>query len=159
MVRFPKGLSVGQVAERSGLAVSAIHFYENKGLVHSWRTSANHRRYSAAVLRRLAVIQVAQRAGVPLRDIANALATLPDDSKVTRKDWEKLSSHWAAELDDRIARLQRLRSNMGTCIGCGCLSLDTCQLINPDDQIAQNGPGPRYLEEDAPEKITDASEK
>ncbi len=151
MVRFPKGLSVGQVAERSGLAVSAIHFYESKGLIHSWRTGANHRRYSAAVLRRLAVIQVAQRAGVPLRDIANALATLPDDSKVTRSDWETLSRHWAAELDDRIARLQRLRTNMGACIGCGCLSLDMCQLVNPDDEISKNGPGPRYLEEDAPE--------
>ncbi|WP_166415525.1 redox-sensitive transcriptional activator SoxR [Cochlodiniinecator piscidefendens] len=143
------GLSVGDVAERSGIAVSAVHFYERKGLIGSLRNSANHRRYSPTVLRKIAIIQVAQRAGVPLREIGQAMEFLPVEAKVTVKHWEKLSSRWTEELDDRIARLQRLRDGMAGCIGCGCLSIDVCKLVNPDDQMGKNGPGPRFLEEDA----------
>lgn len=145
------GLTVGEVAARSGIAVSAVHFYERKGLISSVRNSANHRRYSPTVLRKIAIIQVAQRAGIPLREIAGAMDFLPPEAKVTVRHWEKLSSRWTEELDDRIARLQRLRDGMAACIGCGCLSLKTCKLVNPDDRIGANGPGPRYLEEDAPE--------
>lgn len=147
------GLTVGEVAQRSGIAVSAIHFYERKGLISSSRNKANHRRYSPTVLRKIAIIQVAQRAGVPLREIAEAMAFLPPEAKVTVDHWEQLSTNWAAELDDRIARLQRLRKLMDGCIGCGCLSLSTCKLLNPDDVIGQNGPGPRFLEEDAPDSL------
>ncbi|MEM9633685.1 MAG: redox-sensitive transcriptional activator SoxR [Pseudomonadota bacterium] len=147
------GLTVGEVAQRSGIAVSAIHFYERKGLISSSRNSANHRRYSATVLRKIAIIQVAQRAGVPLREIAEAMSFLPPEEKVTVAHWEQLSSNWASELDARIVRLQRLRKLMDGCIGCGCLSLNTCKLLNPDDEIGKNGPGPRFLEEDAPESL------
>ena len=147
------GLAVGEVAQRSGIAVSAIHFYERKGLISSSRNSANHRRYSPVVLRKIAIIQVAQRAGVPLREIAEAISFLPPDAKVTVEDWEQLSSNWATQLDDRIARLQRLRKLMDGCIGCGCLSLGKCKLLNPDDMIGANGPGPRFLEEDAPDSL------
>jgi MerR family redox-sensitive transcriptional activator SoxR len=143
------GLTVGQVAERSGIAVSAVHFYERKGLIAADRNDANHRRYSPTVLRKIAIIQVAQRAGIPLRDVAEAMAFLPPEAKVTVRHWEKLSTRWTEDLDDRIARLQRLRDGMAGCIGCGCLSMDTCKLVNPDDEIGANGPGPRYLEEDA----------
>lgn len=145
------GLTVGDVAERSGIAVSAVHFYERKNLISSIRNDANHRRYSPTVLRRIAIIQVAQRAGIPLRDIAEAMAFLPSDAKVTVKHWEKLSRQWTDDLEARITRLQRLRDGMSGCIGCGCLSMDSCKLVNPDDVIGGNGPGPRYLEEDAPE--------
>lgn len=145
------GLTVGEVANRSGLAVSAIHFYERQGLIASSRNSANHRRYSATVLRKLAVIQVAQRAGVPLREIADAMSFLPPEGNITAKHWEKLSTKWKDELEDRIARLQRLRDGLAGCIGCGCLSIKVCRLVNPDDIIGRNGSGPRYLEEDAPD--------
>ncbi|KIC07520.1 hypothetical protein RA19_23425 [Leisingera sp. ANG-M1] len=148
------GLTVGEVAERSGIAVSAVHFYERKGLISSERNDVNHRRYPPTVLRKIAVIQVAQRAGIPLREIGQAMAFLPAEAKVTARHWETLSSRWTAELDDRIARLQRLRDGMASCIGCGCLSMDTCHLFNPDDVIGANGPGPRFLEEDAPESFS-----
>lgn len=144
------GLTVGEVAERSGIAVSAVHFYERKGLIASERNDANHRRYSPTVLRKIAIIQVAQRAGIPLREIADAMDFLPPEAKVTVRHWEVLSTRWTEELDDRIARLQRLRDGMAGCIGCGCLSMATCKLVNPDDKIGANGPGPRYLEENAP---------
>ena len=147
------GLTVGEVAERSGIAVSAVHFYERKGLIASVRNNANHRRYSPTVLRKIAIIQVAQRAGIPLKEIADAMDFLPPEAKVTVSHWEALSRHWTDELDNRIARLQRLRDGMAGCIGCGCLSMDTCKLVNPDDFIGENGPGPRYLEEDAPTEI------
>lgn len=144
------GLTVGDVAERSDVAVSAVHFYERKGLIASVRNDANHRRYSPTVLRKIAIIQVAQRAGISLREISAAMDFLPTEEKVTVKHWETLSTQWTQDLDDRIARLQRLRDGMAGCIGCGCLSMDTCNLVNPDDEIGANGPGPRYLEEDAP---------
>lgn len=144
------GLSVGKIAERSGIAVSAVHFYERKGLVFSDRDGANHRRYDRATLRRISVIQVAQRAGIPLKEVAQAFSALPDNDRITAKHWDRLATQWTADLDDRIARLQRLRNGMSGCIGCGCLSMKDCKLVNPDDIIGKNGPGPRYLEEDAP---------
>ncbi len=148
------GLTVGEVAKRSGIAVSAIHFYERKGLIHSTRTSTNHRRYAPSVLRKISVIQVAQRAGIPLREIAEAMSFLPPESMIKLNDWELLSRQWQEQLDDRIARLQRLRDGMSACIGCGCLSMEKCHLLNPDDIIGKKGAGPRYLEEDA-ELMTD----
>ena len=137
----PRELTVGQVAARAGVAVSAIHFYESRGLIKGWRTAGNQRRYPRAVLRRIAVIKVAQRVGIPLRTIRDALASLPGDRTPTAKDWAALSAGWRADLDDRIARLQRLRDELSNCIGCGCLSLDSCPLYNPGDELAKQGPG------------------
>jgi len=138
-------LTVGQLAARAGVAVSAIHFYESKGLIHSRRTSGNQRRYPRDTLRRIAVIRVAQRVGIPLRTIAEALATLPDNRTPTREDWAELSAGWRAELDARIDQLTRLRDRLDDCIGCGCLSIDRCLLRNPDDRLAAAGPGPHRL--------------
>jgi MerR family redox-sensitive transcriptional activator SoxR len=138
-------LTVGQVAQRSGVAVSALHFYEAKGLISSTRTSGNQRRYSRDVLRRVAFIRFAQRVGVPLAEIRAALASLPEQRTPTRADWARLSAEWRARLDARIVALQRLRDNLADCIGCGCLSLDRCALANPHDVLAASGPGPRRL--------------
>src|SRR5579862_9258366 len=126
-------LTVGEIAKRSGVAVSAIHFYESKGLIGSIRSAGNQRRFARSELRRIAVIKVAQRAGISLAEIRAALDTLPTSRAVNAKDWEKLSKRWRSELDERIARLTALRDQLGECIGCGCLSLDTCPLCNPDD--------------------------
>ena len=134
-------LTVGQLAARSGVAVSTLHFYEARGLIHSRRTSGNQRRYSRDTLRRVAFVRAAQRVGMPLKDIAAALAELPDGRVPTRGDWARLSGSWRAVLDERIERLQRLRDNLDDCIGCGCLSLDRCSLANPDDAMAAFGPG------------------
>ena len=139
-------LSVGDIAARSGLAVSAIHFYESRGLIKSWRNKGNHRRFARDVLRKLAVIKVAQRAGIPLREISDALATIPNEGKVTAHDWSRLAKQWRARLDDRIERLTRLRDTLGYCIGCGCLSVKDCELMNPDDKLACKGPGPQLLD-------------
>lgn len=138
-------LSVGELSRRSGIAVSALHFYEAQGLISSTRTAGNQRRYRRDTLRRLAVIQVAQQVGVPLRAIGEALATLPSSRTPTRADWTKLSSRWHAELTERIVRLTRLRDTLDGCIGCGCLSIDRCRLYNPQDIDAAHGPGPRRL--------------
>lgn len=138
-------MAIGEVARRSGLAVSALHFYERQGLIRSTRAPGNQRRYAKDVLRRLAVIQVAQRAGIPLKEIAEALATLPEGRTPTRRDWTRLSAHWRASLDTRIAGLTRLRDQLDTCIGCGCLSLRRCGLYNAGDRHAVEGPGPRLL--------------
>lgn len=147
MTRRPSGeLSVGEVAARSGVAVSALHFYESKGLIDSRRSAGNQRRYGRDVLRRVAVIKAAQRAGVPLQRIAKALATLPGGRTPTSADWARLSAAWRAELDERIARLVRLRDDLDGCIGCGCLSLESCPLRNPGDLLSRQGPGPRLLE-------------
>lgn len=143
-----RDLSVGEVAKRSGVAVSAIHFYETKGLISSWRNAGNQRRYHRDVLRRIAIIKVAQRTGVPLTEIHAALKTLPEGRTPTASDWKRLSGKWRAELDDRIARLTRLRDQMSSCIGCGCLSLKDCPLRNPWDELADEGPGARLLEPD-----------
>jgi MerR family redox-sensitive transcriptional activator SoxR len=138
-------LSVGEIAKRSGVPVSTIHFYESKGLISSERTAGNQRRFDRTELRRIAVIRVAQRAGIPLDEIRDALATLPTRRTVTAKDWVRLSNRWKNDLDDRIARLTELRDQLGDCIGCGCLSLDSCPMRNPMDELAKKGPGPRLL--------------
>ena len=142
----PKELTVGQVAGRSGVAVSAIHFYEARGLIKGWRTAGNQRRYPRAVLRRVAVIKVAQRVGIPLGVIRDALLSLPKGRTPTEKDWALLSTRWRTDLDDRIERLKKLRNELTNCIGCGCLSLDSCPLYNPGDKLSQEGPGPRLLD-------------
>jgi MerR family transcriptional regulator, redox-sensitive transcriptional activator SoxR len=139
-------LSVGQVAVRSGVAISALHFYESKGLIRSYRNRGNQRRYPREVLRRIAIIKVAQRAGIPLVAIAKVLKSLPRERTPNRDDWERMSSGWKEELNDRIARLTRLRDQLNGCIGCGCLSLGICPLRNPDDELGKQGPGPRLLD-------------
>ncbi|GAB3057486.1 redox-sensitive transcriptional activator SoxR [Stenotrophomonas tumulicola] len=139
-------LSVGEVARRSGVAVSALHFYERKGLVRSLRTAGNQRRYSRDVLRRLAVIRVAQRVGMPLEAVGAALAELPEGRTPTKAEWAKMSARWRAELDERIRLLGFLRDQLTGCIGCGCLSLKRCRLANPDDMLAEQGDGPQRWE-------------
>ncbi len=141
MVSQPAELTVGQLSTRSGAAVSTLHFYEARGLIHSRRTAGNQRRYTRDTLRRVAFVRAAQRVGMPLKDIAAALADLPDGRVPTRSDWARLSATWRAALTDRIERLERLRDNLDDCIGCGCLSLDRCALANPDDAMAASGPG------------------
>ncbi|MFC5718634.1 redox-sensitive transcriptional activator SoxR [Streptomyces gamaensis] len=138
-------LTVGQLSARSGAAVSALHFYETKGLISSRRTSGNQRRYSRDALRRVAFIRAAQRVGIPLATIRGALAELPDERTPTREDWARLSETWRAELDQRITQLKRLRDHLSDCIGCGCLSLDSCVLSNPDDRLGERGSGSRLL--------------
>jgi MerR family redox-sensitive transcriptional activator SoxR len=139
------GLSVGQVAERSGVAVTALHFYEAEGLISSRRTAGNQRRYEREVLRRVAFVRASQRVGIPLRRIKAALDQLPEGRTPTRRDWARLSAAWRDDLDQRIARLQHLRDNLTGCIGCGCLSLKLCALMNPEDVLGREGPGPRRL--------------
>ena len=138
-------LSVGDVARRSGVAVSTLHFYESKGLITSTRTDGNQRRYPREVLRRIAFIRVAQRVGIPLADIGRALDALPHRKAPTRRDWERLSASWRADLDERIAQLRKLRDTLDDCIGCGCLSIDRCRLRNPYDALGEQGPGPQRL--------------
>lgn len=139
-------LSVGELAARSGVSVSALHFYERQGLIHGGRNAGNQRRYGREVLRRVAIIKVAQRAGIPLASIREALDTLPDGRTPTTADWTRLSRRWRAELDARIDQLTRLRDQLDGCIGCGCLSLQACPLRNPDDVAGARGPGAQYLE-------------
>lgn len=142
----PLELTVGQVAQRSGVAVSTLHYYEAEGLIRSWRSEGNQRRYAREVLRRVAVIRVAQKAGIPLAAIRRALDTLPNRRTPTAEDWRKLSAEWKADLNDRIARLTRLRDQLDGCIGCGCLSLGMCPLRNPWDKLAKMGPGAQLLD-------------
>lgn len=146
MAEIHRDLTVGEVAARSGIRVSAVHFYENKGLIHAARSSGNQRRFAREVLRRIAVIKVAQRAGIPLIRIKQAFSELPAHRAPNRRDWERLSEEWRAELDRRIERLIRLRDQLSGCIGCGCLSTGVCPLRNPDDALAAEGPGPRLLD-------------
>jgi len=127
------------------VAVSALHFYEAEGLISARRTAGNQRRYPRAMLRRIAFIRASQRVGIPLAQIRDALATLPAGRTPSRRDWARLSAAWRQDLDDRIDRLQRLRDRLTGCIGCGCLSLTTCRLANPDDVLGGAGPGPRNL--------------
>lgn len=140
-------LGIGEVARRSGLAVSALHFYERRGLIRSVRSAGNQRRYARDVLRRLAVIRVAQRVGVPLEAIRLAFAELPDERTPTRAEWARMSAAWRSELDARIRDLQHLRDQLTDCIGCGCLSLRRCRLNNPDDALGVEGDGPRRWED------------
>ncbi|MBU8977880.1 MULTISPECIES: redox-sensitive transcriptional activator SoxR [unclassified Lysobacter] len=141
-------LTVGEVAQRSGIAVSTLHFYEAKGLIHSQRTAGNQRRYGRDMLRRIAIIRAAQRVGMPLATIRDALASLPEARTPTRRDWSRLSSAWREELDVRIQQLIQMRDTLDDCIGCGCLSLDRCRLANPGDVLAEQGSGAqRWVEE------------
>ena len=141
-------LPVGEIAKRSGVAVSTLHFYEAKGLISSVRSGGNQRRFHRSELRRIAVVKVAQRAGIPLAEIKDALATLPSHRTISGPEWERLSKRWKGDLEARIARLEALRDQLGDCIGCGCLSLKTCPLRNPEDIAGEDGPGPRYIEDD-----------
>jgi MerR family redox-sensitive transcriptional activator SoxR len=142
---LPIELSVGDVARRAGVPVSTLHFYEAEGLIRSWRNAGNQRRYPRGILRRVAIIKVAQRAGVPLREIAGALACLPQDRPLSAQDWSRMSSKWKEDLESRIARLSALRDQLSDCIGCGCLSLKLCPLRNPLDRLGAQGSGPRLL--------------
>jgi MerR family redox-sensitive transcriptional activator SoxR len=141
----PHELTIGDVAARSGVAASALRFYEAQGLVSSTRTSGNQRRYERAVLRRLALIQAGRAAGIPLERIRAALDTLPQGRTPTRRDWERLSNSWRIDLELQIATLQAIRDRLTTCIGCGCLSIDTCGLLNPEDEASGLGAGAHYL--------------
>ena len=137
-------LAISEVARRSGVAASALRFYEERGLIRSERTDGGQRRYPRAVLRRIAFIVFAQRIGFTLEEIAGELAKLPEGRVPTGRDWQRLSRTWTARIDERMAELQRLRAGLTQCIGCGCLSLDRCQLSNPGDRAGRLGPGPRY---------------
>jgi MerR family redox-sensitive transcriptional activator SoxR len=137
-------LKISDVSKRSGVASSALRFYEERGLIGSERAGSGHRRYPRSVLRRVAFIVFAQRIGLSLDEIAAELAKLPADRAPGRRDWSRLSSQWTSRIDERIAELERLKSGLTECIGCGCLSLDRCALSNPDDRIGKRGPGPRF---------------
>jgi MerR family redox-sensitive transcriptional activator SoxR len=143
-------LRIGEVARRSGVASSALRFYEERGLIGSERAGSGHRRYPRPVLRRIAFIVFAQRVGLTLQEIAVELAKLPPDRAPNRRDWSRLSRTWSSRIDQRIAELERLKAGLEGCIGCGCLSLDRCRLANPDDRAASLGPGPRYWIGDRP---------
>ena len=142
-------LTIGDLSARSGVAPSALRFYEAQRLITAQRTSGNQRRYDRATLRRVALIQAGRAAGIPLEQIGAALETLPSQRTPTRRDWEHLSRAWRSDIDRRIATLQALRSRLTTCIGCGCLSIDRCSLLNPDDEAASLGPGAHYLRRDS----------
>jgi MerR family redox-sensitive transcriptional activator SoxR len=137
-------LTIGEVSRRSGVASSALRFYEERGLIASERAGSGHRRYPRPVLRRIAFIVFAQRVGLSLDEIKGELDKLPPDRAPTRRDWSRLSGNWTARIDQQLAELQRLRLGLAECIGCGCLSLDRCQLANPDDRAARLGAGARY---------------
>lgn len=138
-------LAPGELAQRAGVAISALHFYEREGLIRSRRTAGNQRRYARETLRRVAFIRMSQRLGIPLARVGEALASLPADRVPTSRDWARLSAGWREDLDERIGHLQRLRDNLADCIGCGCLSLRSCALSNPADVLAAQGPGPARL--------------
>lgn len=137
-------LTISEVAKRSGVAASALRFYEDRDLISSERAGAGHRRYPRSVLRRIAFIVFAQRVGLTLAEIAEELSKLPPDRAPNRRDWSRLSAGWTSRIDERIAELERLRAGLTECIGCGCLSLSRCKLANPGDRAAGSGPGPRY---------------
>jgi len=141
-------LSIGEVAARCGVATSALRFYEAERLIGSERASSGHRRYTRPVIRRVAFIVFAQRIGLTLAEIGAELAKLPENRVPRQADWAKLSASWTARIDERIAELERLRSGLTECIGCGCLSLDRCRLANPDDRAGRSGPGPRFWVDD-----------
>lgn len=137
-------ITINEAARRSGVASSALRFYEERGLITSERAGSGHRRYPRSVLRRIAFIVFAQRIGLTLDEIGAELAKLPPDRMPTRRDWQKLSGGWSQRIDQKIAELQRLRAGLTECIGCGCLSIDRCRLANPADRASRAGPGPRY---------------
>lgn len=137
-----QGLTIGQVAERTGLATSAIRYYENEGLVFPFRNSSGQRRFAGADIRRLSFVMLSQKLGFSIGEIRNAMSSLPRERAPSRKDWTRISEGFGKVLDERIAKMQSLRNKLDDCIGCGCLSLETCALYNPDDEVAKNGPGP-----------------
>lgn len=148
---MPRELTIGELSERSGVSCSALRFYERQGLIRARRTPGNQRRYDAVTLRRVALVQAGKAAGVPLERVRDALATLPADRAPRKHDWERLSSGWRRELDERIATLTAIRNRLTTCIGCGCLSLRTCSLLNPDDAAgALGGGGAHYFRRPSP---------
>jgi MerR family redox-sensitive transcriptional activator SoxR len=147
-------LSIGSLARRSGVATSALRFYEELGLIRSERNSSGHRRYPQAVIRRVAFIVFAQKVGMTLEEIGTELAKLPSQRVPERSDWAKLSGSWTKRIDERIRELQRLRAGITECIGCGCLSLDRCRFANPGDRAARRGPGPRFWMGDSQEGST-----
>jgi MerR family redox-sensitive transcriptional activator SoxR len=142
-------LTIGELSARSGVAQSALRFYEAQELIGARRTSGNQRRYDRSTLRRVALIQAGRAAGISLEEIRAALETLPSKRTPTRRDWERLSREWRADIDHRITILHALRDRLTTCIGCGCLSIDRCTLLNPDDEAATLGPGAHYLRRDS----------
>ena len=144
-------LTIGELAARTGVATSALRFYEERGLIRAERTGAGHRRFPRATARRVAFVVFAQRVGFSLEEIRGELAKLPADRAPTRQEWGRLSRTWQARIDSRIAELERLKTGITDCIGCGCLSLDRCAVLNPDDRLFRRGPGPRYWLEDAPD--------
>ena len=145
-----EGLTIGEVSRRSGVATSALRFYESRGLIDSERTEGNQRRYRRSVLRRVAVIKAAQSVGLTLGEVKAQLSVLPVTKAPSSADWERLSSAWRSDLDAKIEELEHLRDDLTSCIGCGCLSLDSCSLLNPQDAAAELGSGPRYLIGDDP---------
>ena len=146
---MPEPLTIGELAARSGVAASALRFYEDRGLIHSERNSAGHRRYARPTIRRVAFIVFAQKVGLTLEEIGAELAMLPGDRVPKRGDWARLSKSWTRRIDERIAELERLKVGLTECIGCGCLSLDRCKLANPEDRAGRAGPGPRVWIGDA----------
>ena len=138
-------LTIGALSERAGVATSALRFYEAEGLIHATRSSGGQRRFARDVLRRVSFIRVAQQVGLSLGEIRTALHELPEQRTPTDKDWHRLSASWRPRLDEQIAVLERLRDRLDGCIGCGCLSMSFCRMLNPDDQVAERGPGPRYI--------------
>lgn len=138
-------LTIGDMAARSGVAPSALRYYEREGLIRSTRTGGNQRRYERHELRRVAFIRIAQQVGVSLEEIRGALADLPENRTPTKADWSRLSARWRRKLEDRIAMMERLRDQLTGCIGCGCLSLQRCKLINPEDRLAARGTGPQMI--------------
>jgi MerR family redox-sensitive transcriptional activator SoxR len=150
-------LTIGEVARRSGVAASALRFYEERGLISSERAGSGHRRYPRSVLRRIAFIVFAQRVGLTLEEIGTELGKLPGDRAPNRRDWSRLGRTWSSRIDARIAELERLKRGLTECIGCGCLSLERCRLSNPGDRAANFGPGPRYWIGDRP--LTPAPEE
>ncbi len=138
--------SVGRIAERCGVKISTLHFYEKKGLIKSWRNSGNQRRYKADVMRRIAVIKAAQKVGIDLASIKSAIATLPENRTPSIKDWEKLGTIWRDELNAKIVYMEKLRDSMTSCIGCGCLSMKNCPIYNEDDKLAKEGRGAVILD-------------
>ena len=149
----PNDLSVGEVAARAGVPVSTVHYYEAEGLIESWRTPANHRRYDRRELRRIAIARIAQTAGISLAEVREILGRIPRDKAVGKEAWAKAAEPWKGLLDERIEMLQRLRDQMGYCIGCGCLSLENCPLYNADDSLGGNGPGARRWVGSEQEKV------
>ncbi len=145
MTRMPDHLTIGELSSRSGVAASALRFYEETGLLEAERTTGNQRRYPRHMLRRVAFIRAAQRVGLSLDEISAALATLPDRRTPTKADWARVSRHWTARIDQQIADLERLKTKLTGCVGCGCLSLRTCALSNPDDVQGETAPGPAWL--------------